>query len=813
MQPHNSNNGGAQRPPEAPAATEAANRPEPAGVARPPVNGRENTGSRVAFVGNYLPRRCGIATFTTDLCTALAGHSVECLAVAMNDRSERYDYPPPVRFTVEQNDLACYRRAAQFLNNRVDVVSLQHEYGIFGGPAGSHVLTILAELRARVVTTLHTVLREPSLEQRKVLDHVGRLSDRVVVMSHRGAEFLRDVYRIPAEKIDFIPHGIPDFAFVDPSFYKEQFDVPGKSVLMTFGLLAPGKGLESVIRALPAIIARFPNVVYLVVGVTHPHVLHQQGETYRMSLRRLARDLGVEDHVVFHNRFVDQQELIEFLGAADIYVSPYQHEAQITSGTLAWAVGAGKAVVSTPYWYAQELLADERGVLVPFNDATATAEAVNRLLENDVERNAMRKRAYLFAREMIWPTVARAYLDSFARAREQRTWHSGLTRAFAPQPRMSDLLPEVQLQHLKRLTDGTGILQHARFAVPNYREGHTTDDNARALVLMALLDELGELPADEIEDLTTRYLAFVAYAFNARARRFRNFLAYEPRHWPEEIGSDDCHGRALCGLGALVGRSNRPGLRGMAVELFNAALPAALDLSSPRAWAYTLLGIHDYLRWLAGDRAAEEAGRKLADRLVTRFRESQREGWTWFEDSLTYANACLPQALLVAGESLGQSHCTEIGLATLEWLVGVQRAPAGHFVSVGSNGFYVRGGACARFDQQPIEACVSVSACLTAFRITGDLRWHREAERAFEWFLGRNDLGLPLCDLRTGACHDGLCPDQVNANEGAESTLAYLLAVAEMRLAAQTSVLSGGPDTSKVTTARTQEGKHVGQPV
>jgi glycosyltransferase involved in cell wall biosynthesis len=812
MQLHTSSNGGARRPQDAPAPNGATNGQAQAGVAPSTSNGGDNNGNRVAFVGNYLPRRCGIATFTTDLCTALAGQSAECFAVAMNDRSERYDYPPPVRFTVEQNDLACYRRAAQFLNNRVDVVSLQHEYGIYGGPAGSHILTVLAELRARVVTTLHTVLREPSVEQRKVLEHVGRLSDRVVVMSRRGAEFLQDVYRIPAEKIDFIPHGTPDFGFVDPSFHKDKFGVAGKSVLMTFGLLAPGKGLESVIQALPAIIARFPDVVYLVVGVTHPHVLHQQGETYRMGLRRLARDLGVEKHVIFHNRFVDQQELIEFLGAADIYVSPYQHEAQITSGTLAWAVGAGKAVVSTPYWYAQELLADERGVLVPFNDPGAIAEAVNHLLENEVQRNAMRKRAYLFAREMIWPNVARAYLDSFARAREQRAQHSGPRRAYAPQPHVSDLLPETRLQHLKRLTDGTGILQHARFAVPNYHEGHTTDDNARALVLMALLDELGELPADEIEDLTTRYLAFVAYAFNPGVRRFRNFLAYEPRHWPEEIGSDDCHGRALCGLGVLVGRTNRPGLRGMAVDLFNAALPAALELSSPRAWAYTLLGIHDYLRWLAGDRAAEEAGWKLADRLLTRFHESQREGWTWFEDSLTYANACLPQALLAAGECLGQSECTEIGLVTLEWLTGVQRAPAGHFVSVGSNGFYTRGGACARFDQQPIEACVSVSACLTAFRITGDLRWHREAERAFEWFLGRNDLGLPLCDLRTGACHDGLCPDQVNANEGAESTLAYLLALAEMRLAAQTSVLSGGANATAETSSRAQEGSHVGQP-
>lgn len=771
----------------------------------------DDASTRIAFVGNYLPRRCGIATFTTDLCTALSNEARECLAVAMNDRSARYDYPPPVRFTVEQNELGCYRRAAQFLNNRVDIVSLQHEYGIFGGPAGSHVLTILSELRARVVTTLHTVLREPSAEQRKVLEHVGRLSDRVVVMSHRGEEFLRDIYGVPPEKIDYIPHGIPDFAFVDSSFYKEQFDVAGKAVLMTFGLLAPGKGLETVIRALPAIVARFPNVVYLVVGATHPHVLQHEGETYRIGLGRLAAELGVAKNVVFHNRFVDQQELIEFLGAADIYVSPYQHEAQITSGTLAWAVGAGKAVVSTPYWYAQELLADQRGLLVPFADPGAIAAAAIGLLENDVERNAMRKRAYLFARDMIWSDVARAYLGSFARAREQRTRHSGLTRAFAPQPPMSEVLPEVRLQHLKRLTDDTGILQHARFAVPNYREGHTTDDNARALVLTAFLDELGETPADEVEDLATRYLAFLAYAFNAGTGRFRNVLGYEPRHWLEESGSDDCHGRALWGLGALIARIDRPGLRSMAIELFNTALPAAEKLSSPRAWAYTLLGVHDYLRCLGGDRTAAVVARELADRLVTRFRDSQHHGWTWFEDSLTYSNACLPHALLVAGELLKEGQYTEIGLAGLEWLSAVQRAPAGHFVCVGSDGFYVRGGTCARFDQQPIEADVSLSAYLTAHRITGEAVWQREAERAFEWFLGRNDLGLPVCDLRTGACHDGLCPDHVNANEGAESTLAFLLALVQMRLAEQRNVLSNGVRVM-TRTVRSQEGQNARQP-
>ena len=507
-------------------------------------------------------------------------------------------------------------------------------------------------------------------------------------------------------------------------------------------------------------------------------------------------------HVVFHDRFVDHQELMEFLGAADIYISPYEHEAQITSGTLAWAVGAGKAVVSTPYWYAQELLAGKRGELVPFKDSDAIANAVIRLLGGGGGGGTTRRETICengricFGRDMIWSNVARTYMDSFARAREQSANHFHAIRAFAPQPLIGDVLPETRLQHLKRLTDGTGVLQHARFAVPNYREGHTTDDNARALLLTALLEQLGELPSDEIEDLTTRYLAFLEYAFAPDTGRFRNFLLYGPPRWLEQIGSEDCHGRALRGLGALVRRTNRPGLRGAAVDLFSAALPAALELKSPRAVASTLLGIHDCLLWLPGDRAAEETSQLLTSRLVALYLKKRKDGWIWFEDSLTYANACLPHALLVAGEYLGENQTIEIGLATLRWLMNEQRAAAGHFVPIGSNGFYTRGDTRACFDQQPIEACVSVSACLTALRITGNLNWQQEAKRAFEWFLGRNDLGLPLCDLRTGACYDGLCPNQVNANQGSESTLAYLVALAEMRLADHTSVLACDKDST-----------------
>ena len=742
---------------------------------------------RIAFVGTYIPRQCGIATFSHDLLGQLCSDLVACLAVPVNDCPEGYDYPPTVRFTIEQNDLSSYRRAAQFLNiNHVDVVSVQHEFGLFGGPAGSHVLAMLADLRTPVVTTLHTVLRDASFDQRQVMEHLTRLSDRLVVMSQRGADILREVYRVPTERVEVIPHGIPDMSFVDPNFYKDQFGVTGKAVLLTFGLLGPGKGIEQVIRALPAVKARFPELVYLVVGATHPHVRREQGETYRMELRRLARELGVKDNVVFHNRFVETQELIEFIGAADIYVTPYLHEAQATSGTLAWAVGAGKAVVSTPYWHAQELLADGRGVLVPFRDPAALAAAIIGLIEDEPGRHAMRKRAYLYAREMMWPNVARAYLATFERARAQRAEQPRVTRGLPGREPLGEELPAVRLQHLRRLTDDTGLLQHAVFTVPCYAEGYCTDDNARALVLTVLLDELGECAGDEVEDLATRYLAFLAYAFDAAAGRFHNLLGYAPRAWQDEIGSDDCHGQALWALGTLAGRSRHWGSRAYGARLFGSALPATQLLTSPRAWAHALLGMDEYLRWLSEDRRVQAAARELAERLAQRYAATQTPDWPWFEDRLTYANARLPHGLLAAGRALCEHVWVDLGLQSLEWLVGVQRPDGGHFVPIGSNGFFVRGQERARFDQQPIEAYTTVAACLEAFRITGDGHWHDEATRAFEWFLGRNDLGLPLCNPRTGGCHDGLHPDRVNANRGAESTLAYLLALVDMRLAEQT---------------------------
>lgn len=752
-----------------------------------------STLKQIAFIGNYLPRQCGIATFTADLCESVAAQyqATKCIAVPVNDTEAGYAYPDRVRFELAEKDIDSYRRAADFLNiNNIDVVSLQHEYGIFGGRAGSHILALLRELRMPIVTTLHTVLQNPDPDQCRVLKEIAALSDRLVVMSERGAEFLRDVYEVTPHKIDLIPHGIPDVSFVDPSFFKDHFGVEGKTVLLSFGLLSANKGIENVINALPAVLEKHPDVVYIVLGATHPNVLRHEGESYRLSLQRLAEDRGVEGQVIFYNRFVSSEELNEFIGASDIYITPYLDARQITSGTLAYTVGAGKAVISTPYWYAEELLADGRGALVPFRDPNALAEQIVALLDNDAERHAMRKRAYLHGRDMVWSQVAQRYMTSFERAREGHRHLVPSVYAVKPLDRRPIELPPLKLDHLLRMTDTTGMLQHALFTVPNFHEGYSIDDNARALIVAVYLEELGHAAAF---DLASRYMAFIAYAFNPETGRFRNFMDYS-RNWLEQSGSDDSHGRALWALGTVLGRSNTEALQRIAGWLFEQALPAILEMTSPRAWAFAILGIQEYLRRYDGDRRAGQVRDELAGRLLALYHDCRAEDWRWFEDGLSYCNAVLSQAMLVCGQAMSNQAMTAAGIESLLWLAELQRsAPGGgHFVPIGSDGFYRRGGERARFDQQAIEARSMVSACLEAFRLTGDERWRREVRRAFEWFLGRNDLNLPLYDPDTGGCHDGLHADRLNENEGAESTLAFLQALLELRLPESNIIPFGG---------------------
>ena len=741
---------------------------------------------RIAFLGGYLPRLCGIATFTHDVCEAVAAAAPNtlCFTGAVNDRLAGYDYPPRVRFEIDEKDLDSYRRAADFLNfNNAKVLCVQHEFGIYGGSAGSHLLALLKEVRMPVVTTLHTVLQDPNPAQRKVMEELVRRSDRLVVMARKGAEILRDTYGVPDAKVDLIPHGIPDIPFIDSSFHKAQFGVEGRRVLLTFGLLGPGKGIETVIEALPEIVKRHPNVVYLVLGATHPHLVAREGESYRLGLERLAEARGVKEHVIFYNRFVSLEDLKEFIGATDIYLTPYPNEAQITSGTLAYVFGAGKAVVSTPYWHAKELLAEGRGILVPFRDPAAIAEGVCTYLDDPQLLQRTREQAYLLGRDMIWPAVANLYLESFQRAGAERRAtprkaFAGWTLASRPYE-----LPPVRLDHIVRMSDGTGIFQHAIFNVPNFHEGYCTDDNARALILCTLLGELGGRPPEELLDRqATSYLAFLSAALNRSTNRFRNFMDHG-RQWLESSGSEDSHARALWALGICAGRSRNEGHRRLSAQLFELGLPTVEAFTSPRAWAFTLLGLHERLRQSPQDDRLRAACVTLTRKLVALWKACATEDWPWFEPIASYDNARLCQALLLSGQWLSDPEALDVGLKSLRWLTSLQKTQAGHFRPIGSNGFCERGGARADFDQQPVEAQAMVSACLEAQRATQDETWAQEARRAFEWFLGRNDLGVPLYDSSSGGCSDGLHWDRVSENQGAESTLAFHLSLAEMNAA------------------------------
>jgi glycosyltransferase involved in cell wall biosynthesis len=745
-----------------------------------PVPHPENM-KRLAVLGNHLPRQCGIATFTTHLTDALTAAlpDVDSFVLAMNDGGRQYAYPSRVRFEIAESDVDSYHRAADFLNvNQVDVLSVQHEYGIFGGKAGAHVLALLREVRMPIVTTLHTVLSAPNPAQRTVIEELARLSGRLVVMSTAGAELLRRVHGISDDQIDLIPHGIPHVP-VDP-LSKDRLGVMGKTVILTFGLLSRDKGIEHVIDALPAIVAAHPETVYVVLGVTHPHVIEHEGEAYRLMLEARGQQLGVAGNMIFYNRFVSQDELTEFLSATDIYITPYLQPEQITSGTLAYALGAGKAVISTPYIYARELLAQDRGVLVPWRDADAIAQEVIALVSADDRRRAMCARAAAYGVGMTWPAVASRYAESFARARTEHTRRrrtSFRAQTLATRPAG---LPEISLKHVRAMTDGTGMFQHAIFNIPRYEDGYCLDDNARALLLVTLLEDAGGDDPLSVRALASRYLAFVSHAFDRASGRFRNFLSYA-RQWLEPCGSEDSHGRALWALGGCVGRAGDPGRHSLAGDLFHAALPAVTRFSSPRAWAYVLLGIDEYLRAFQGDSTVEGRRVELADRLLGLFHRTSRADWPWFEDSVTYCNGRLAQALIISGDRMHRPDMIAAGMRSLDWLVSVQSSSDKQFAPIGSNGFYQRGASPAAFDQQPVEACATVSACLDAYRVYGDSRWLTQARWAFNWFLGENHLQHWLFDPATGGCRDGLHVDRPNQNQGAEATLSFLMALHEVR--------------------------------
>lgn len=732
--------------------------------------------SRIAILGSYSPRRCGIATFTTDLASALKntrqGMTVDPVAMT----SQACDYPAEVLFDIPEDSQIAYSFAADMLNDRAyEVLSVQHEYGIYGGDSGAYLLNLVRAAKMPVVTTLHTVLRKPTQSQRLVLEELMQLSARIVVMSRTAIDLLSTVHDVDSSKVDFIPHGIPVIPELAGSKARAELGGAGP-LLLTFGLLSHDKGIQNVIKALPSLLKRCPGAKYLVVGATHPQVLASTGETYRQSLIQLAQDLGVEDSVVFVDEFVSLERLCAYLSATDFYITPYLNPMQITSGTLAYSMGAGKVVISTPYEYAKEVLADGRGVLVGFGDAEAIANAVAESWTTPVDLQAMGQRAAAYGQDMYWARVGELYLASFERA-------IGEARRL-PKPVMParlQPLPTASTEHLERLTDDTGIFQHATFSVPNRAEGYCTDDNARALLLTIQLEASGKL-LPKMEELQTRYLSFVADSFNAETGRFRNFMSFQ-REWLEDAGSEDSQGRALWAIGEAAAGCRNAGHVEYASKLFDRAAGAFFEMNSPRTWAYAILGATACLKAFPSSRTAKELVQHLAARLAALHSANSTPAWPWIESRLAYANARIPQAMMVAGLAVGDRELISSGLSALDWLMDGQTAPSGCFSPVGSRGAGPNDFGQVQFDQQPVEVWSSVSACITASKLEAKERHLNQAMWCFDWFLGGNVHGFPVASPRQGSCADGLHATGLNLNQGAESTLSYLCALTELRQA------------------------------
>ncbi|HEV7289149.1 glycosyltransferase family 4 protein [Sphingomonas sp.] len=723
----------------------------------------------IALIGNFLPRKCGLATFTTDCFEAMRARFPEMRVdvYAMDDRPGSYDFPPAVTATIPQDDRVAYLDAARAIDaSGAQAIWVQHEYGIYGGPAGEHLIALLDRSGLPVIATLHTVLEAPNPDERRVMEALLRRAARVIVMAEKGRDILRRAHGVDPRKVVVVPHGVPDRALVDPDTIKPRFGWQGRQVILTFGLLAPSKGIETVIEALPAIVAGHPDALYVILGATHPNLVAHEGEAYRDRLHALAATLGVQRNIAFVNAFVEQDELLDYLQAADIYATPYLNPVQITSGTLSYAVASGKPVVSTPYVHATEILANNHGVLVPFGDSGAFADAISALLDDDKARVAMARRAHDRGRTMIWPRIAEAVADLLDAVRDTRP-----PRIRAHPSARTTVLPG-DFRAVERMSDSTGMLQHSIYAVPDRRHGYCIDDNARALILMHRIDPLDESARDR---WTSVFAAFVQYAWNPDLRRFRNFMSFD-RQWCEDKGSEDSNGRALWSLGVSAAEARAPKYRDWARILFDQTASIALEFDSPRARAFAMLGAAAMLDAHPGHALSRALLERFGDELIALLDIARRPQWEWFEIVLAYDNARLPEALIRAGEALGRPEFTACGLSTLAWIVEQQTSPDGRFRAVGSESFGRPYAAPLPFDQQPLEAQATIDACAAAFDATGDTHWVECAHRAYRWYLGQNDLDLPLASTSDGGCFDGLTPYGLNRNQGAESILALQLA-------------------------------------
>ncbi len=727
---------------------------------------------KIAYISTYMPRPCGLATFNSNLKGAIEKNlsldAKESYVVAINDQDDlsQYQYSKEVKYIIRQQHQKDYIEAANFINSsRADVCIMQHEFGIYGGDSGVYVLPLINRIEKPLITILHTVLREPNYLQKLIIQEIAQQSSRIVVMAHKAVEFLENVYEIPKDKIALIEHGVPEYEDCIDEILNKPKLLPGKRTLLTFGLISRNKGLETAIKALPEIVKNHPDVVYTIIGKTHPHILKNQGEEYRVYLKKLAADLGVGKNVNFINSFISEEELAKYLQAAEIYITPYLNEAQITSGTLSYAVGAGAAVVSTPYWHAQELLANNRGKLFNFGDHYALAEIVNNLLSDDKALKNIRDNAYAYGLNLRYPKIGGLYKKLAEEAiLEQRP--KLVKENFYMD---TELMPTFTLDYVKRLTDDTGIVQHARYGIPFLKEGYCMDDNSRALI-MALM-AYDQFESKEALDLLPIYLSFIQY-MQCENGDFRNFLSFK-REYLDEVGTDDSYGRTLWALGYMICNSPNNSYKEFARELFFYSLPHLDELTHLRGFANSVIGLSHYLK-SNPDEVVELKMMALADKLVNAYDQQKATGWDWFEEKLTYDNAILPLALLKAFDVTNHHVYKEVALKTLHFL-DKETLDQGYYNPVGNDGWFYKNQDKAFFDQQAIETMAAVLMYFQAFEVTQDVTFIEKMFKTYLWFLGENALRVPLYDHETNGCCDGLMPHGLNRNQGAESTLAYFI--------------------------------------
>jgi glycosyltransferase involved in cell wall biosynthesis len=721
----------------------------------------------VVFLATYPPRECGIATFTADLLESFDQLFVpreEAKVMALNtDVLQTYNYPPVVIKQISENNSADYLTAAQELNvwPQVKVVCIQHEFGIFGADYGKNILVFLREIKKPVAITFHTILPAPNETLKELVKDISEHVDRINVMTNTSKNLLVQIYNLPAEKIRIIPHGIHPLTYTDGQAARALLRLNGKRVLSTFGLLARGKGVEYAIAALPKIIATHPDTVYLVIGATHPLVLKNEGEKYRNELIQQAYDLGVQDHVLFYNEYLPTDELLKFLQATEIYLSLSQNPDQAVSGTLTYALGAGRPVVSTPFAQAQEIVTPELGALVKFNDSTSITQAVNDLLSNQEKLAGMSRAAYFRTRGMTWPNVALSYMREFIE----------LSPELAKKEKN---FPAIKLQHLRKLTDDFGIYQFAVLDEPDPNWGYTLDDNARALVVVSVHHHIHG--GQNNERLAKIYLGFLEQAVKPSGG-FKNYFTKEraPDHNRNLVENlDDAESRALWALATVATSNLGKNLKKRALTLLNEQCENFAQIRSPRAVAFHIKALATWLS-LSDSEKAKKLIIRHADFLLDRFNENATEDWQWFEQSLTYSNSVLPEALLLAYKVTGNYHYFKVGKRALDFLVK-HSFQGGICEPIGQSGWFKRGETKKIYDQQPEEVSSLVLALRTMFDLSGDVAYHKKMVQAFDWFLGNNLLHQMVYTQASGGCYDGVGAGQINLNQGAESTISYLLA-------------------------------------